>query len=69
MSNQPKFPQVEVQLSGEDGNAFTIIAKVRAALREALVAPDEINRFQLEAIGSRSYDELLQYVMRTVTVL
>jgi hypothetical protein len=29
----PKFPDVEVQLSGEDGNAYAVLGRVSRALR------------------------------------
>ena len=29
----PKYPDVEVQLSGEDGNVFSIIGRIAKALR------------------------------------
>ena len=38
-----KYPDVEVQLVGEDGNAFAIMARVQRALRQHGVPKDEIN--------------------------
>ena len=35
MANGPKFPDVNVPLAGEDGNAFAILGRVRKALRRA----------------------------------
>ena len=63
-----KYPEIEVQLLGEDGNAFWILGRVRAALLHAKVDIAEIEAFMEEATAG-SYDELLQTVMRTVTVL
>ena len=61
-----KYPNVLVQLTGKDGNAFHIIGRVRAAMRRAGIPAAEIEAFSDEANASKSYDELLQFVMRTV---
>ena len=60
-----KYPHVKVNLSGEDGNAFFIIGRVRKALRRAGVSDEEIELFT-EEVRSGDYDHLLQTVMRTV---
>ena len=60
-----KFPDIEVQLSGEDGNAFSIIGRVSKAIRRA-EGNEEADKFSHEAMTTHSYDELLQLVMRTV---
>lgn len=68
-TSQPvKFPQVHVQLSGEDGNVFSIIGRVSRELRRAGCAPSEIEAFQNQARSSRSYDEALCVVMQCVNV-
>lgn len=64
---EPKYPNIEVQLSGEDGNAFFIIAAVRRALRREGVSENEIVEFSSEAT-SGDYDKLLQTCMGWVTV-
>lgn len=61
------YPQVEVQLTGTDGNAFSIIGKVSKAIRRE-VGNDEADKFSHDAMDSGSYDELLQFVMATVDV-
>jgi hypothetical protein len=61
-----KYPEVEVQLSGEDGNAFFIIGRVRAALRRAGISKDEIDTFSQEAMWG-DYDNVLQTAMKWVT--
>jgi hypothetical protein len=33
--SEPKYPDVSVRLVGEDGNAFAIMGRVSAALRDA----------------------------------
>lgn len=63
---EPRHPDVEVQLSGEDGNAFFIMGKVTRALRRAGYG-DEIDEFIAEAT-SGDYDHLLQTAMKWVEV-
>lgn len=62
-----KHPEVTVQLSGSDGNAFAIIGSVQKALRRAGVPGDEIAEFVAEA-KSGDYDNVIQTAMRWVTV-
>ena len=61
----PTFPQIEVRLSGEDGNVFAIIGRVTQALRQAGY-PDDAAQFAAEAMDCGSYDEVLRLVMLTV---
>jgi len=63
----PKYPLVNVELVGEDGNAFFIIGRVSRALRRAGVSDDDINEFTEEATNG-NYDHLLQTVMKWVNV-
>ena len=63
----PKYPLVNVELTGEDGNAFFIIGRVSRALRRAGVSDDDINEFTEEATNG-NYDHLLQTVMKWVNV-
>ena len=65
--SEPKYPNVVVELVGEDGNAFAILGRVRRALREAGVGKAEVDAFTAEAT-SGNYDHLLQTVMRWVAV-
>ncbi|QGZ17132.1 hypothetical protein HYQ19_gp033 [Arthrobacter phage DrYang] len=62
----PKFPDVEVQLTGEDGNAFFIVSRVRKALERA-GHREEATQFFDEALKG-TYDELLQTCQKWVTV-
>ena len=62
-----KYPEVEVQLTGEDGNAFAVLGRVMRALRRADVDDAEIKAFQDEAT-SGDYNHLLQTCMRWVEV-
>ncbi len=63
----PRHPEVEVQLVGEDGNAFIIASRTRAALRRAGVSQEECTEFFNEALSS-DYDHLLATVQQWVTV-
>jgi len=62
----PKYPDIEVQLSGEDGNVFFIIGRVRKAMRRAGIPAAEIEVFTDEA-KSGDYDNALQTCMKWVT--
>ena len=62
-----KFPDIEVELSGTDGNAFLIIGKVQKAMRQAGCTKEEIRAFVAEAT-SGDYDNVLLTAMRTVEV-
>jgi len=63
---KPKYPEVTVQLAGEDGNAFAILGRVSTALRRA-GHPEAANRFMEEAT-SGDYNHLLQTCMEYVDV-
>lgn len=62
----PKY-NVQVQLSGEDGNAFAIIAKVNRALRNAGATPEEMSQYQQESM-SGDYNNLLRVASQWVEV-
>jgi hypothetical protein len=64
---EPKYPDVVVQLTNQDGNAFFILGTVRRALRKANVPQAEIDLFIHEATRG-DYDDLLQTCMKWVTV-
>ena len=61
----PKYPEINVQLVGEDGNAFSIIGRVTQALREHKVLSQEIANFREEAM-SGDYDKVLITEMQWV---
>ena len=67
MNDGPKYPEVEVQLTRIDGNAFVIMGAVRRALKRAGVGSGEIDSFTAEAT-SGNYDHLLQTCMQWVEV-
>jgi hypothetical protein len=62
---QPRHPDICVQLSGEDGNAFAILGRTTCALRQAGLDQDEIDQYYTKAT-SGDYDHLLQTTMRWV---
>lgn len=62
-----RYPKVRVRLSGEDGNAFFIVGRVRAALRKAGVDADTVEQFTNEAT-SGDYDHVIQTAMKWVDV-
>ncbi len=54
----PKYPNIKVQLVGQDGNAFAILGNCLAAMRRAELPQEERDKFQKEAT-SGDYDHLL----------
>lgn len=67
MGTGVKHPEVHVRLVGEDGNAFSILGRVRRAMVRAGVSADEVDAFHAEAT-SGDYDNLLGTVLRWVRV-
>ena len=63
-----KFPDVEVQLTGVDGNAFAILGAVQRSLKRSGVDAEVSNEFLDEATRG-DYDHLLATVKRWVTVV
>lgn len=63
----PKYPDVQVQLSGVDGNAFNILGLVTKALRRAGHS-DAANEFYTEATAG-DYSHLLLTAFLYVDVL
>ena len=58
---------VKVRLGGEDGNAWAILGRCRAAIRKAGYPRSFIDTFVTEATAD-NYDDLLATVMRYVVV-
>lgn len=67
ITSKPKYPEIEVQLVGLDGNAFAILGRVLQAMRRGEVPKAERMQFQEEAM-SDDYNHLLQTVMKWVSV-
>lgn len=63
----PKYPHVEVELVGQDGNALNIIGRVSAGLRRSGVPAEEIAEFTAEAM-SGDYDNVIATACRWVEV-
>jgi hypothetical protein len=64
----PRYPEIEVRLVGEDGNAFAILGRVLRELRRADVPEAELDEFLAEAT-SGDYDHLLQTAVRCVSIV
>jgi hypothetical protein len=64
---QPKHPEIRVQLTGQNGNAFVVLGLVQRALKRADVPADEVKQFVAEATAG-DYDHLLQTAMTWVDV-
>ena len=62
-----KYPEIEVQILGRDGNAFAIMGAISTALRKAGVPKEEINQYTSESM-SGDYENLLRTAMKWVTV-
>ncbi len=62
-----RFPDVEVQLVGTDGNAYSIMGTVATALKRGGATQEEIAEYQQESM-SGDYDNLLRTAMKWVVV-
>ena len=63
-----KYPHIKVKLTGEDGNAFSIIARVSSAIEKSK-GIEARESWVKEAMDSGNYDELLHFAMTTVNVV
>lgn len=57
-----KFPNVKVELVGQDGNAFAIMGRAINAARKAGVSKEDIEQYRQEAM-SGDYNHLLVTTM------
>jgi hypothetical protein len=62
----PKY-DVEVQLVGNDGNAFAIMGAVKSALKKAGASKEELDEYLADSM-SGDYDNLLRVAMEWVEV-
>ena len=53
-----KYPDIQVELTGHDGNAFSILGRCNQAMRRARIPQEERDAFQKEATAG-NYDHLL----------
>lgn len=63
----PKFENIDVQLIGMDGNAFSVLGRVLDAMKKAGLSQADIDAFVKEAT-SNNYDNLLMTVAKWVNV-
>ena len=61
------YPEVEVEIIGQDGNAFAILGAVSKAMKRANIPKDKIDECMKE-MTSGDYDKLLQTAMKWVNV-
>jgi len=66
--NEPKFPHIEVQLTGIDGNAFSVMGAVSREMKRDPEAKLLVDDFRIEAM-SGDYNHLLQTCMKWVEVV
>ena len=62
-----RYPDVFVQLTGEDGNAISIMGRVMDALKKADVSQEEIDEYYAQST-SGDYDNLLRTAAEWVSV-
>lgn len=63
----PRYPDIDVQLTGEDGNTGAIMGRVARALRSAGVPSAEVDRMRMEML-SGDYANVLSTAERWVNV-
>ena len=63
----PKYPEITVELVGQNGNAFNILGICLRAMRRAGLSKEECDKFQAEAT-SGNYDHLLATCMEWFNV-
>lgn len=64
----PKYPDVTVKLTDEDGNAYSILGRVLNKMRKAKIPTEDVNKFLKEA-NNGDYDHLLRTVSNWVTTV
>lgn len=65
-NEMPKY-NVEVQLSGNDGNAFAIMGAVKSALKKAGASKEELDQYLADSM-SGDYDNLIRVATDWVEV-
>jgi hypothetical protein len=60
---QVKYPDIEVQLTGINGNAFNIIGVCQGAMRRAKCTQEQMKEFVDEAMAG-DYDHVLQTCLK-----
>lgn len=64
---EPKYPNVKVQLTGQNGNAFVVLGLVKKGLQRGGVSKEEQDVFFKEATAG-DYNNVLMTAMRWVDV-
>jgi hypothetical protein len=59
-TTSPKYPDVRVKITGQDGNVFNLIGLCSRAARKAGVPGDEVEAFQAEVMQAGSYNAALR---------
>lgn len=67
-TTEVRFPDVVVELEGQDGNAFAILGRVGKALRRGGATDEEVHEYTTEATAD-DYDHLLRVTMAWVVAL
>ena len=62
-----KYPDVVVELTGIDGNAFSIMGATQKAMRRAGIPKEECDQYFTEAT-SGNYDDLISTTMKWVSI-
>jgi hypothetical protein len=62
----PRY-DVKVKLSGNDGNAFSVMGAVQSALKKAGASKEELDQYVSDSM-SGDYDNLLRVAMEWVKV-
>ena len=59
-ANTPKYPNITItmDLDGPDGNAFAIMGRVSAALKNAGATKEEVAQYSMDSM-SGDYDNLI----------
>lgn len=65
---EPKYPDIVVKLTGEDGNIFNLIGITLSRMKEAGVSDDELHAFKQEILNTDSYSKAIWVIMTWVTV-
>ena len=65
VNTKVKYPNITIDLSNQDGNAFAIMASVRKALRRAGVSSEEVAEY-IKQSQSGDYNNLLAVAMSWV---
>jgi hypothetical protein len=66
-SKMVKYPDIEVEISGIDGNAFSIMGTVQKALKRAGVSKEEQDQYFEEAT-SGDYHNVISTTMKWVSI-